>query len=123
MRNITLANELPDDSAVHRIIAKLQTRIADTVDKPLFHSDVPLDGRMSVVRTEETNVGNMLADAVRAYHNTDIAFINSGSMRCDRIIAPGIITVKDMIGACRRLHHKTNLTLPAGCTDILTTSL
>ena len=76
--------------------------MADTIDKPLFHSAVHLDGRASVVRTGETNIGNMLADAVRAYYNTDIAFINSGSLRCDRIIDAGVITVKDMISACRR---------------------
>ncbi|KAG6373631.1 Metallo-dependent phosphatase-like protein [Boletus reticuloceps] len=95
----TLENDLPDDSGMHDILAELHARMADAVDMPLFHSAVPLDGRTSVVRTEETNVGNMLADAVRAYYNTDIAFINSGSLRCDRVIDAGVITVKDMIGA------------------------
>ncbi|KAG6372705.1 5'-nucleotidase [Boletus reticuloceps] len=98
-RNIALENDLPDDSGMHDILAELHARMADAVDMPLFHSAVPLDGRTSVVRTEETNVGNMLADAVRAYYNTDIAFINSGSLRCDRVIDAGVITVKDMIGA------------------------
>lgn len=30
----------------------------------------------------------MLADAVRAFYNSDIAFVNSGAIRCDRIIPP-----------------------------------
>lgn len=30
----------------------------------------------------------MLADAVRAFYNTDIALVNSGAIRCDRIIQP-----------------------------------
>ncbi|KAF8556688.1 hypothetical protein OG21DRAFT_1520959 [Imleria badia] len=96
-RNLTLAHDLPDDSGIHHILAELQTRVADSVDKPLFHSAVPLDGRTSVIRTRETNLGNMLADAVRAYYNTDIAFTNSGSLRCDRIIDAGVVAVKDMI--------------------------
>lgn len=101
-RNITLADNLPDDSGIHHILAELQMRIADRVDEPLFHSAVPLDGRTSVVRTRETNLGNILADAVRAYYNTDIALINSGSLRCDRIIDAGVISVKDMIGVYHR---------------------
>ncbi|KAF9220586.1 hypothetical protein BS17DRAFT_307347 [Gyrodon lividus] len=39
----------------------------------------------------------MVADAVRAYYDADIAFINSGSLRCDRIIEAGAVIVKDMI--------------------------
>lgn len=97
--DITLEKGLPDDSGIHAILTGLQTHIADTVDTPLFHSAVPLDGRMFTVRTRETNMGNMLADAVRTYYNADIAFINSGSLRCDRIIDAGIVTIKDMIGA------------------------
>jgi 5'-nucleotidase len=96
-RNITLGDDLPDDNGIHHILAELQVRIADTIDKPLFHSAVPLDGRTSAVRTGETNIGNMLADAVRAYYNTDIIFTNSGSLRCDRIIDAGVITVKDLL--------------------------
>ncbi|KAN0078303.1 Metallo-dependent phosphatase-like protein [Tylopilus felleus] len=87
-RNITLY------SGMHYIVGEIQTHIADMVDKPLFHSAVPLDGPTSVVWTEETN---MLPDAVRAFYNTDVAFINWGSLRCDRVIDAGVLTVKDMI--------------------------
>lgn len=88
---------------MHYIVGEIQTHIADMVDKPLFHSAVPLDGPTSVVWTEETN---MLPDAVRAFYNTDVAFINWGSLRCDRVIDAGVLTVKDMIGACRRPRHQ-----------------
>ncbi|KIJ19416.1 hypothetical protein PAXINDRAFT_178979 [Paxillus involutus ATCC 200175] len=91
------AKDIPDDGGIHEILAQLQTNIAAGVDKPLFYTAVPLEGRTSVIRTEETNIGNMVADAVRAYYNADIAFINSGSLRCDRIIEVGVVTVKDLI--------------------------
>ncbi|KAF8840285.1 5'-nucleotidase [Paxillus ammoniavirescens] len=106
MRDISLANDIPDDGGIHEILVQLQTNIAAGVDKPLFYTAVPLEGRTSVIRTEETNIGNMVADAVRAYYNADIAFINSGSLRCDRIIEAGVVTVKDLIGAVagRRDH-------------------
>ncbi|KAF3482278.1 5'-nucleotidase [Arthroderma uncinatum] len=73
----------------------------DAVRHPLFRTQVPLDGRSSVIRSEETNLGNMLADAVRAFYDTDIAFINSGGVRCDRIIGKtdgqDALKVKDII--------------------------
>ena len=95
-----MTDDHPDDSGIHHILAELHARSADMTDRPLFHSTVPLDCRTSAVRMRETNLGNMLADTVRAYYNTDIALINSGSLRCDRVIDAGVITVKDMIGAC-----------------------
>lgn len=89
---------VPDDSGMQAILTDIQSNIATAVDEPLFYTSVPLEGRMSVIRTEETNLGNMVADAVRAYYNTDIAFMNSGSLRCDRIVEAGVVTVKDVIG-------------------------
>lgn len=59
------------------------------VAKPLVMTDAPLEGRTAVVRSREANLGNMLADIVRSFYNTDIAFVNSGAIRCDRIINPG----------------------------------
>lgn len=85
-------------------LSAIYDRIAKTVQHPLFHSKVPLDGRSSIIRSQETNLGNLLADAVRAFYNTDIAFVNSGGIRCDRTINPTsttdktVLTVKDMIG-------------------------
>ncbi|KAF9236777.1 Metallo-dependent phosphatase-like protein [Melanogaster broomeanus] len=97
MPNISVAEDVPDDNGVREILDHLRTNIAAAVDSPLFYTTAPLDGRTSVIRTEETNIGNMVADAVRAYYNADIAFINSGSLRCDRIIEAGVVTVKDVI--------------------------
>lgn len=84
------------------ILGSVQNQIMDAVRHPLFHTRVPLDGRSAVIRRQETNLGNMLADAVRAFYDTDIAFINSGGVRCDRIIAEtngnNALKVKDIIG-------------------------
>ncbi|KAI4107728.1 MAG: hypothetical protein L6R37_001413 [Teloschistes peruensis] len=96
-------HSLPRSPTMVTTLSSIYDRIAKTVQHPLFHSKVPLDGRSSIIRSQETNLGNLLADAVRAFYNTDIAFVNSGSIRCDRIINPTsttdkiVLTVKDMI--------------------------
>lgn len=82
----------------------------NAVRHPLLHTQVPLEGRSSIIRSRETNLGNMLADAVRAFYDTDIAFINSGGIRCDRIIAAtnehNPLKAKDIIGKTSHLDTK-----------------
>ncbi|KAF9029388.1 hypothetical protein BDP27DRAFT_1375565 [Rhodocollybia butyracea] len=43
-------------------------------------SAVSLDERGAIIRTSEANLGNLLADAARAYYNIDIAFVDSGAL-------------------------------------------
>ncbi|KAF9077388.1 Metallo-dependent phosphatase-like protein [Rhodocollybia butyracea] len=87
----------PEDPEIPRLLASLQNRIAAISSKPLFYTAVSLDGRGTIIRTTETNLGNFLADVVRAYYNTDIAFVNSGFIRCDRVVPPGVLTVRDVV--------------------------
>lgn len=62
--------------------------MAHLVTKPLFRSAVALDGQSTTIRSQETNLGNMLSDAVRGFYNCDIALVNSGSIRCDKVLGP-----------------------------------
>lgn len=94
---------LPADPELSLIISEIQGRITSEVQHPLLSTLVPLEGRSSILRRQETNLGNLLADAVRAFYHADIAFVNSGGVRCDRIVQPalnagGVMSVKDMIG-------------------------
>ncbi|GFF49434.1 hypothetical protein IFM58399_08553 [Aspergillus lentulus] len=85
-----------------KMAAEIQQLVGSVVQKPLVHTTTPLDGRCSVIRSSETNLGNMLADAYRAYYGADIALVNSGSIRCDRMIEPlsSPLRVKDIIEIC-----------------------
>ncbi len=44
-------------------------------------STEPLDSRKALVRTQETAIGNLIADALRAQTQSDIAIINGGGIR------------------------------------------
>ena len=50
---------------------------------------VPLDGDSQRIRSSETNLGDLVADAIRADARTDIAFTNSGSIRGSRVYPAG----------------------------------
>uniref|UniRef100_D8QCK0 5'-Nucleotidase C-terminal domain-containing protein n=1 Tax=Schizophyllum commune (strain H4-8 / FGSC 9210) TaxID=578458 RepID=D8QCK0_SCHCM len=86
-----------EDPRTLAIIANVDQRIASLSHNRIAYTAVPLHGLTSHVRSAETNLGNLLADAVRAYYDTDIAFVNSGSIRCDRVIPVGALTVRDII--------------------------
>lgn len=97
-------------SGISALLDSIHSRVDALVQKPLLHSGTSLDGRGSVVRSEETNLGNMLANAVRAFYDTDIAFFNSGSIRCDQVLGPTIpngspLLVKDIISRSCSLQN------------------
>ena len=50
---------------------------------------VLLDTTRTNVRTKENAFGNFAADSMRDYYGTDIAVLNGGSIRGNRIYAPG----------------------------------
>ncbi|KAL0570370.1 hypothetical protein V5O48_011585 [Marasmius crinis-equi] len=89
--------EHPEDSTVHSILDSIQQRVSSVSNLPLFVTSRAMEGRGSQIRNFESNLGNMLADAVRAYYNVDVAFVNSGSIRCDRVVEVGVLTVRDAI--------------------------
>ncbi|KAF5373703.1 hypothetical protein D9758_000954 [Tetrapyrgos nigripes] len=96
-RDISSYEAHPEDPEIPKLIADTEARVATVSNIPLFKTACSLDGRSTRIRNYETNLGNLLADAVRAYYNTDIAFVNSGSVRCDRIIPEGVLTVRDVV--------------------------
>ncbi|KDQ13838.1 hypothetical protein BOTBODRAFT_33278 [Botryobasidium botryosum FD-172 SS1] len=96
-RDLSLHNKHPEDAEIYPILSAVQQRIDTISSSRLLRTRSPLDGRTSCIRNMETNLGNLLADAVRAYHGTDIAFVNSGGVRCDRILPEGELTVRDVI--------------------------
>lgn len=51
-----------------------------TVLAPL---DTPLTSPNQAARSKETTVGNFVADSFRAYHDTDIGWMNGGGIRAD----------------------------------------
>ncbi|KAL3470542.1 5'-nucleotidase [Aspergillus californicus] len=76
----------PPSPSTIEILDSIHGRVGKLAQKPLLHSAIPLDGRNSTIRSQETNMGNMLADAIRAFYDTDMGFFNSGAIRSDRIL-------------------------------------
>ncbi|KAI1859841.1 hypothetical protein JX265_010290 [Neoarthrinium moseri] len=79
-------HQIPPCPKALAAIAKSLESIDKLVQQPLVYADISLEGRSTLIRSQESNLGNMVADAVRAFYNSDIALVNSGGIRCDRVI-------------------------------------
>ncbi|OON14249.1 5'-nucleotidase protein, partial [Opisthorchis viverrini] len=77
---------------------KTQTeRLEKKMELSLGRVEVPLDARFSSIRTKETNVGNFVSDIVLTGVDAEVAIINSGTLRADRIIEAGTFRLRDLI--------------------------
>lgn len=83
-------------------IEAIVTRWTSTLDRelavPVGVTKVELDTRRGSVRTEETNFGDLVGDALRNALGAEVALTNGGGIRGDRLYAPGTeLTRKDIL--------------------------
>ena len=82
------------DTAVARIVAAWEDSLRRRLrpERVLGRITAPLDARDIVQRREETALGDLITDAIRAGTKTDAALLNSGAIRIDDILYPGPLT-------------------------------
>ncbi len=85
--------EAPEFAEVFDKYKDLLQKLAGKVGQ----TSVVLDAGSSSNRTQETNVGNFIADAFRNSTKSDIGFVNGGSIRADLTYNPGSITKRDVL--------------------------
>ncbi len=67
-----------------------RTRMANEVNnKHIAMTPNAISTRRDYIRTQENEFGNLVVDALKHFANTDIAIINSGSIRGNRIYSEG----------------------------------
>src|SRR5882724_81390 len=89
---LPITNAIPDEPRTAEVVASYETRLGTELERVVGVSRVPLDADSVRLRSSETNIGDFVADAIRADAGTDIAFVNSGSIRGSRVYPAGPIT-------------------------------
>ncbi len=89
---------LAEDPEVGAVVRAFEARLGRELDTVIGSTTVPLEARRGPLRTQETNLGDFLADAMRARMATDVALVNGGGMRTDRVIPAGPLTKRDVLG-------------------------
>jgi 5'-nucleotidase/UDP-sugar diphosphatase len=83
-RLIDTADVVPDPEVAARV-ALYEATVAKDMDQHIGTTLSQLDSRTAEVRGGEAAIGNLIADAVRAGTGADIALINGGNLRGNRI--------------------------------------
>jgi 2',3'-cyclic-nucleotide 2'-phosphodiesterase (5'-nucleotidase family) len=69
------------DAGVDSIVQKYSSQISDNVKKVIATTASVLDGDPARNRSQETNLGDIYADAMKDFTKADIAAVNGGSFR------------------------------------------
>jgi 5'-nucleotidase/UDP-sugar diphosphatase len=86
------------DPEVAAVVAKYEGELSKQLDVPIGTTAVELDSRNATVRTREAAIGDLVADAMRASAQADVAVANGGGIRGGRIYPPGTtITRRDIL--------------------------
>ena len=90
------------DPKILKVIEKENKKFEAILKQPVGESLVDLQERDPAtgkrrVRSQETNMGDFVADAFRAVLNTDVAMVNGGSLR--NTIKKGVFTYQDILTA------------------------
>ena len=83
---------------VQAIIDRWNGKLDEELNIAVGEARVELDTRRSSVRSQETNFGNLIAEAMRNATGADVGFTNGGGIRGDRTYEPGtVLTRKDVL--------------------------
>lgn len=95
-KQIPVTAAIPEDPAMAVLVADYVNVLNAELQQPIGESAVALDATRSGVRTMESNFGNLITDAVRAFTGADVAIMNGGGIRTDQMYGPGQLTRGDI---------------------------
>ncbi len=94
---IPVTDKIPEDPEMAQLVNKYVQALDKELNVPIGETKVPLDARRKTVRTMESNIGDLVADAMREYTGADVAIANGGGIRTDSVYGPGQLTRKDIL--------------------------
>lgn len=86
-----------EDPRAADIISRWEARLGTELSSPIGRTRVALDAVSTRVRSGETNLGNFIADAIRAEVGADAALVNGGGIRGDRLYPAGPISRRTLL--------------------------
>ncbi len=96
-RIIDSATVTPDPESLAKV-QEYQSTLSTELDVAIGSTTTELDSRKPSVRSGETAIGNLIADAQRAALGADIAMANGGGIRGNKIYDPGTtLTRRDIL--------------------------
>lgn len=97
IKTVRLNSGLKPDPEIEAIVTGFAGRMDKMLRRPLGIFATPVDARRDYVRKRPAPVGAFIADAYRWKTGADIAVINAGGIRGDRIFPSGPITLETVM--------------------------
>ena len=94
---IPVTDEIPEKPEVAAVVTQYENSMAAQLDGIVGATAVPLDTRNDVVRTQESAVGNLIADLMRTAMRADVALINGGGIRGNAVLPTGLLRRRDVL--------------------------
>lgn len=88
---------LADDPKTAELVKNYESKLSAEMEVVVGVAKVPLNAEAREVRSHEAAIGNLIADAMRDDVQADLAIINSGSIRGDRIFPAGPLSRRMLI--------------------------
>ena len=96
-RFIDTATVTPDPET-QKLVDGFKAKLDESLNVKIGSTAGPLDSRRNIVRSQESAIGDLIADAMRGANGADIAITNGGGIRADRTYDPGtVLTRRDIL--------------------------
>lgn len=96
-RFLTVDAAVAEDPEMKAVVDGYVATLDEELGEPIGEAAVALDARRATVRFEESNFGNLIADAMREYAGADLAIANGGGIRSDAVYGPGTLARRDVM--------------------------
>jgi len=87
--NVIDTLDVEPNAEIAAVVADYNVQLDEALGAIIGTTTTPLDSRRAVVRGEEAAIGNLIADAMRASVEADVAITNAGGIRADREYTAG----------------------------------
>ena len=92
--------DVEPDAGMAAKVAAVEGRLDASLDQPVARLTAPLDSREAAVRGGETAIGSLFADVLRQALKADVALLDGGGIRGDRLLPAGHnLTRRDILSA------------------------
>ncbi len=92
-----VTSAVKDDVNTLDVVNTWEARLGPAMDREIGRTAVPLDARDRSLRLGESPLGDFIADAMRQRAGADVALMNSGGIRGNRVYPAGPLTQRTLL--------------------------
>jgi 2',3'-cyclic-nucleotide 2'-phosphodiesterase (5'-nucleotidase family) len=94
---LPVTRAIKEDGRAAAVINGWEAKLGTEMGRTIGRTRVALDGVNTHLRSVETNLGNLVADAIRADVGADVAIVNGGGIRSDKVYPRGPLTRRTLL--------------------------